>query len=63
MRDGATEVNETQKWATSKKRLRTTASEDQYSLLFSLLLIPIGLREPAAMQPFILSDAQLTLLH
>jgi hypothetical protein len=25
MRGGATEVNETQKWATSKKRLRTTA--------------------------------------
>jgi hypothetical protein len=27
MRGGATEVNETQKWATSKKRLRTTALE------------------------------------
>jgi hypothetical protein len=28
MRGGATEVNETQKWATSKKRLRTTGFKD-----------------------------------
>jgi hypothetical protein len=28
MRGGDTEVNETQKWATSKKRLRTTALKD-----------------------------------
>jgi hypothetical protein len=30
---GATEVNETQKWATSKKRLRTTALEANMHML------------------------------
>jgi hypothetical protein len=30
MKGGATEVNETQKRATSKKRLRTTALDDHY---------------------------------
>jgi hypothetical protein len=28
MRGGATEVNETHKWATSKKRLRTSGLDD-----------------------------------
>jgi hypothetical protein len=35
MRGGATEVNETQKWATSKKRLRTTDVNNQNSRCWS----------------------------
>jgi hypothetical protein len=31
MRGGATEVNETQKWATSKRRLRTTVLDDVFT--------------------------------
>jgi hypothetical protein len=34
MRGEATEVNETQKWATSKKRLRTTALHQWFSSFF-----------------------------
>jgi hypothetical protein len=30
MRGGATEANETQKWARSKKRLRTTGLRDEF---------------------------------
>jgi hypothetical protein len=35
MRGGATEVNETQKWATSKKRLRTTVLDELSKLHYT----------------------------
>jgi hypothetical protein len=42
MRGGATEVNETQKWATSKKRFRTTALKNtkEYNILEPGFLCP-----------------------